>query len=92
MSVREGALQSTPRGSVAWPDATLKTARGVEIRFDHAGEVDEIVAVDQPMHLEYLSNQGLIMLIVGDLHINLWTRGRGQIYATVLEPSPWPLH
>lgn len=92
MGVREGALQSTPRGSVAWPEATLRTADGVEVRFDGRGEIDEIVAKGQPVHLEYLSHQGLIMLRVGDLHINLWTRGRGQIYTTVLEPSPWPLH
>lgn len=79
-------VKATSHGSEASPGATLETAGGVELRFDDFGALDEVVAKSVDVHLEYLSNTGLVMLRIGDLHLDLWTRGTSAILSTVVEP------
>lgn len=61
--------------------ASMKSPSGVEVRYVRPGELDEVVASNADIHLEYMSERA-IWIRVGDVTINLYA-AKGKLVANV---------
>jgi len=66
-----------------WPQTSGGETVSPTIRRDDEGEVDEVVARGADVHLERMSAGGW-SLIIGDLHLEVFTKRRGAKVRTIV--------